>query len=102
MAEMDRAEEYLDELEQHLDNLPRPDERSFYLLLIEMANLRAQLSMLTGLVLDLYATEKGQDFSDAAERITEGLAARQSTMREQTVNDITELLERLHNKQSDS
>ena len=47
MAEPDRTEEYLDELEQHLDDLPRPDERSFYLLLIEMANVRAQLSMLT-------------------------------------------------------
>ena len=99
MAEMDRAEDYLDELEQHLDDLPRPDERSFYLLLIGMANVRAQLSMLTGLVLDLYATEKGQDFSEAAERITEGLAARQSAMREQTVKDITELLERLREKE---
>jgi hypothetical protein len=95
MPEPDRAEEYLDELEKHLDDLPHPDERSFYLLLIEMANVRAQLSMLTGLVLDLYATAKGRDFADAAERVTKGLADRQSAMREQTVEDITELLERL-------
>ena len=74
---------------------PRPDERSFYLLLIEMANVRAQLSMLTGLIPDLHATSKGRDFAEAAERVTKGLADRQPAMREQTVKDVAELLERL-------
>ena len=88
-------DDYLDEIEDYLGDLPRPDERTFYLLLIEMANMRAQLSMLTGIVLDLYSAAKDRDFSEAAERITKGLADRQSAMREQTVDDLREILERL-------
>ena len=45
------AEEGPDELEPHPHDLARPDECSFYLLLIEMPNVRAQLSMLTGRLL---------------------------------------------------
>jgi len=101
MQDSNRTETYLDELEQHLDDLPQPDERSFYLLLIEMANVRAQLSMLTGLVLDLYAGAKGQDFADAADRITKGLADRQAAMREQTVQDISNLVARMRAKEEE-
>jgi hypothetical protein len=89
-----RTDDYIDELEKHLDQLPRPDERTFYLLLIELANVRAQISMLTGLVLDIYVSEKGKDFEEAVARVTEGLADRQSAMREQAVEEIRSILER--------
>lgn len=93
-----RTEDYIDELEEHLDKLPRPDERTFYLLLIELANVRAQISMLTGLVLDIYASEKGQDFDDAVDRVTQGLADRQSAMREQAVEEVRNILERFQKR----
>lgn len=93
-----RTDDYIDELEEHLDQLPRPDERTFYLLLIELANVRAQISMLTGLVLDIYASEKDQDFDEAVARVTEGLADRQSAMREQAVEEIRSILERFQER----
>jgi len=97
-----KTDDYLNEIEGYLKGLPRPDERTFYMLLIEMANTRAQLRMLTGLVLDLYSDAKGRDFSQAAERITTGLSDRQAAMREQTIDDLREILERLHDTQHDT